>query len=387
MATIARSAPTSAPSTSSPRSRPPATTTSSALPVRTVMPGVRTARSRSVEGRPRAHDGSRDHAAALLQRGQAPRGVPRARGQARRRGDPWLYIRIPRSPTARRAGSRADMLQPALRRADAARHQPHDPARDALQEGPHHLAGPGRRRQEERRPTPKGKFYIRERLRGDGKVYGTVGVRHERLREHLRLAAAAASSASTAPTSRSSSRAVRRTGACACATRRSTSSRSSCRSARRSRSAEAGPMLIDGQALLVVGGASGLGEATARALHARGAHVVVADLDAARGEALVAQLGADRARFVARRRDARGARSQAAVARRRGAPAACGSRCTAPASGTRSGSPAAAARTASTRSNGSSAINVDRNVQRAALRRPAMLANEPPARTASAACA
>ncbi len=57
-------------------------------------------------------------------------------------------------------------------------------------------------------------------------------------------------------------------------------------------------MRIDGTGALVVGGASGLGEATARALHARGAQVVIADLDAARGAALVAELG-DRARFVA----------------------------------------------------------------------------------------
>jgi NAD(P)-dependent dehydrogenase (short-subunit alcohol dehydrogenase family) len=57
-------------------------------------------------------------------------------------------------------------------------------------------------------------------------------------------------------------------------------------------------MRIDRSGALVVGGASGLGEATARALHARGAHVVVADLDAARGEALVAELG-ERARFAA----------------------------------------------------------------------------------------
>ncbi|MDX6679214.1 MAG: hypothetical protein QOE31_3266 [Solirubrobacteraceae bacterium] len=57
------------------------------------------------------------------------------------------------------------------------------------------------------------------------------------------------------------------------------------------------PMRIEAAGALVVGGASGLGEATARALHERGAHVVVADLDAARGEALAASLG-DRARFV-----------------------------------------------------------------------------------------
>ncbi len=57
-------------------------------------------------------------------------------------------------------------------------------------------------------------------------------------------------------------------------------------------------MRIEGSGALVVGGASGLGEATARALHARGAHVLVADLDAERGAALAAQLG-ERARFAA----------------------------------------------------------------------------------------
>jgi NAD(P)-dependent dehydrogenase (short-subunit alcohol dehydrogenase family) len=57
-------------------------------------------------------------------------------------------------------------------------------------------------------------------------------------------------------------------------------------------------MRIEGSGALVVGGASGLGEATARALHARGAHVLVADVDAERGAALAAQLG-ERARFAA----------------------------------------------------------------------------------------
>jgi 3-hydroxyacyl-CoA dehydrogenase/3-hydroxy-2-methylbutyryl-CoA dehydrogenase len=55
---------------------------------------------------------------------------------------------------------------------------------------------------------------------------------------------------------------------------------------------------VAGTGALVVGGASGLGEATARALHERGAHVVVADLDADRGAALAAALG-ERAAFVA----------------------------------------------------------------------------------------
>jgi 3-hydroxyacyl-CoA dehydrogenase/3-hydroxy-2-methylbutyryl-CoA dehydrogenase len=50
-------------------------------------------------------------------------------------------------------------------------------------------------------------------------------------------------------------------------------------------------MLIEGKGALVDGGASGLGEATARALHAAGARVVIADLNAERGEALAAELG------------------------------------------------------------------------------------------------
>ncbi len=49
---------------------------------------------------------------------------------------------------------------------------------------------------------------------------------------------------------------------------------------------------------LISGGASGLGEATARALSAAGANVVLADLNQERGEALAAELG-DGARFVA----------------------------------------------------------------------------------------
>ena len=56
-------------------------------------------------------------------------------------------------------------------------------------------------------------------------------------------------------------------------------------------------MRIDGSGALVAGGASGLGEATARALHAAGAQVVIADLNAERGEQLAAALG-ERASFV-----------------------------------------------------------------------------------------
>jgi 3-hydroxyacyl-CoA dehydrogenase/3-hydroxy-2-methylbutyryl-CoA dehydrogenase len=56
-------------------------------------------------------------------------------------------------------------------------------------------------------------------------------------------------------------------------------------------------MKIDGASALVVGGASGLGAASARALHERGASVVIADLNAEKGEALASELG-DRASFI-----------------------------------------------------------------------------------------
>jgi NAD(P)-dependent dehydrogenase (short-subunit alcohol dehydrogenase family) len=56
-------------------------------------------------------------------------------------------------------------------------------------------------------------------------------------------------------------------------------------------------MRIEGMGALVAGGASGLGAATARALAGAGAHVVVADLNAEKGEALAAELG-PRANFV-----------------------------------------------------------------------------------------
>ena len=56
-------------------------------------------------------------------------------------------------------------------------------------------------------------------------------------------------------------------------------------------------MLIEGSSALVAGGASGLGEATTRMLHHGGAAVVIADLNAEKGEALAAELG-ERASFV-----------------------------------------------------------------------------------------
>jgi 3-hydroxyacyl-CoA dehydrogenase / 3-hydroxy-2-methylbutyryl-CoA dehydrogenase len=55
-------------------------------------------------------------------------------------------------------------------------------------------------------------------------------------------------------------------------------------------------MQIDSAGALVSGGASGLGEATVRRLHGAGAHVVIADLNREKGEALATELG-DRARF------------------------------------------------------------------------------------------
>jgi NAD(P)-dependent dehydrogenase (short-subunit alcohol dehydrogenase family) len=51
-------------------------------------------------------------------------------------------------------------------------------------------------------------------------------------------------------------------------------------------------MLIEGARALVCGGASGLGAATARRLHAAGALVTIADVNAERGWELVAELGA-----------------------------------------------------------------------------------------------
>jgi NAD(P)-dependent dehydrogenase (short-subunit alcohol dehydrogenase family) len=55
-------------------------------------------------------------------------------------------------------------------------------------------------------------------------------------------------------------------------------------------------MKIDGSSAIVVGGASGLGEATVRALHSQGAIVTVADVNGDKGAALAQELGLD---FVA----------------------------------------------------------------------------------------
>jgi 3-hydroxyacyl-CoA dehydrogenase/3-hydroxy-2-methylbutyryl-CoA dehydrogenase len=56
-------------------------------------------------------------------------------------------------------------------------------------------------------------------------------------------------------------------------------------------------MNVTDSGAIVSGGASGLGEATVRALHTAGAHVVIADLNADKGNALAEELG-ERARFA-----------------------------------------------------------------------------------------
>jgi NAD(P)-dependent dehydrogenase (short-subunit alcohol dehydrogenase family) len=56
-------------------------------------------------------------------------------------------------------------------------------------------------------------------------------------------------------------------------------------------------MRIEGASALVAGGASGLGAATARALHGAGASVVLCDLSAEKGQELAAELG-ERASFA-----------------------------------------------------------------------------------------
>ena len=147
------------------------------------------------------------------------------------------------------------------------------------------------------------------------------------------------------------------------------------------------PMRIEGTGALVVGGASGLGAATARALHERGAQVVVADLDAAARRG--ARRRARRGRAVRRRRrHGSPTQLQAAVdAARRRRPAGCGSPCSARASGTPSGSRAAAARTAWTPSSGSSRSTSSGRSTRCASRAWRCWPTSRSARTPSAASA
>ncbi len=75
-------------------------------------------------------------------------------------------------------------------------------------------------------------------------------------------------------------------------------------------------MEIESSAALVVGGASGLGEATARALAARGASVTLADVNAEKGRALGEELEADFLACDVREED----QVQAAVERAASAP-------------------------------------------------------------------
>ena len=49
---------------------------------------------------------------------------------------------------------------------------------------------------------------------------------------------------------------------------------------------------VKGKVALITGGASGIGEASARLLAAEGATVLVADVDAARGEQVASEIGA-----------------------------------------------------------------------------------------------
>ncbi len=110
-------------------------------------------------------------------------------------------------------------------------------------------------------------------------------------------------------------------------------------------------MQIEGAAAIVVGGASGLGEATVRALHARGALVTIADVNAEKGEALAAELGLEFVACDVREED----QVQAAVEqRRRGRRRRCASRSAAPAPAGRRRSPARRAPTRCCRSRRSS---------------------------------
>jgi NAD(P)-dependent dehydrogenase (short-subunit alcohol dehydrogenase family) len=70
-------------------------------------------------------------------------------------------------------------------------------------------------------------------------------------------------------------------------------------------------MRIEGNSAIVVGGASGLGEATARHLHSLGALLTIADVNAEKGHALASELGAQFAVCDVRQED----QVQAAVER------------------------------------------------------------------------
>jgi 3-hydroxyacyl-CoA dehydrogenase / 3-hydroxy-2-methylbutyryl-CoA dehydrogenase len=71
---------------------------------------------------------------------------------------------------------------------------------------------------------------------------------------------------------------------------------------------------IAGRSAIVVGGASGLGEATVRALHERGAELTIADVNAEKGEALAAELSVSFVACDVREEDQVQAAVQAAAA-------------------------------------------------------------------------
>jgi len=64
-------------------------------------------------------------------------------------------------------------------------------------------------------------------------------------------------------------------------------------------------MKIEGNVALITGGASGLGEATARALVAKGAKAVLVDMNEERGEAVAEELGLPLRLALRRRRPTR----------------------------------------------------------------------------------
>ena len=57
-------------------------------------------------------------------------------------------------------------------------------------------------------------------------------------------------------------------------------------------------MYISGRAAVVTGGASGIGQAVARRIYADGGNIIIFDLNAEAGAAMVEEMGADRCHFA-----------------------------------------------------------------------------------------